>query len=86
MEKQIITDWLKSAKREVRQKEYDTSAFISFNFRASADKIWEAWTDPVELSLWFAKVIGEIKEGNEIAFDVGAPYYINSKIYHPAMD
>ena len=79
-EKQIITDWLNSAKRQVRQTNNNTSVFISFNFNATVDKMWEAWTDPTKLGSWFATVVGEIKEGDEIAFDVGAPFNITSKI------
>lgn len=79
-EEKILADWLQSAKRQVILNGDKTSAFISYRFNASLETVWNAWTDLTKLSIWFAKVRGDIQEGNEIAFDVGAPHNIIATI------
>ena len=76
----LIRYWLNSAKRHVRKTDGKTSAFISVRLDAPIEAVWKAWTDQTEISLWFAKVTGDIEEGNEITIDVGAPCTISSKI------
>ena len=79
-EEKILADWLKSAKRQVILNGDKTSAFISYRFDASLETVWNAWTDLTKLGRWFAKISGDMREGNEIVFDVGAPCNITSTI------
>ena len=76
---ELISVWLRTTQRHVRQIGDRTSIFLNCRFNASLDMVWRALTDPELLIQWFAKVNGELIIGATRSFDVGAPFNITSQ-------
>src|SRR5215510_6187721 len=77
---QDLAAWISSTDRLVQRSGVVSSAVIRRRFDFSTDRVWNAFTDRERLGKWFGRVKGELREGETVTTDVGAPHLITSRI------
>ena len=75
-----IAAWITSTERQVQRSGVVSSAVIRRQFDFGVERIWTAFTDREQLAKWFGRVTGELREGETVMTDVGAPHQITSRI------
>jgi uncharacterized protein YndB with AHSA1/START domain len=75
-----LAAWISSTDRLVQRSGAVSSAVIRRRFDSSIDRVWNAFTDREQLCKWFGRVSGELREGETVMTDVGAPHRITSRI------
>jgi uncharacterized protein YndB with AHSA1/START domain len=75
-----IAAWITSTERQVQRSGVLSSAVIRRRFDFGVERIWTAFSDREQLGKWFGRVSGELREGETVMTDVGAPHPITSRI------
>ena len=69
-----------STTRRVQRSGVASSAVLRRQFDFRVERIWTAFTDREQLRGWFGSVCGDLREGETVMIDVGAPHQITSRI------
>ncbi len=75
-----ISTWIDSTHREVRRAGNIRSVYLRRHFDSSIEKVWSACVEREKLSRWFGDVSGDLREGGELAIDVGMKEKVTSRI------